>query len=158
MSNQLSELIYENKENYLNFENNSEDKTPSFLNISNEISTSSIESKSDEIYKHYFFLCKFCETIPLLDISKNGKISYKCKCENEYKDLSIEEIYKNLFYSEDFESENEKIKCFFFMGINILIIVRNATIIFVLNALKIAKNIEMNWLCLESMIIILLKK
>ena len=113
MSNQLSELIYENKENYLNFENNSEDKTPSFLNISNEISTSSIESKSDEIYKHYFFLCKFCEKIPLLDISKNGKISYKCKCENEYKDLSIEEIYNNLFYSEDFESENEKLKCFF---------------------------------------------
>ena len=107
MSNQLSELLNENDENNLN------SQTPCFLNNSNKISNSFMESKSDELYKNYFFLCKYCERFLTLNINEKGKISYICKCEYEYKDLPIEEIYEHLFYSKDFELENEKLKCYF---------------------------------------------
>ena len=105
MSNPLSELLIESDENNLNLQ------APN-LNNSNKISNSFIDTKCDELYQHYFFLCKYCERFLTLNITEKGKISYICRCECKYKDLSIEEIYEHLFFSKDIESEKEMLKCY----------------------------------------------
>ena len=117
MSNNLpTKLVYENTENNINNEDNGLNKTPSFINISNESSNPVMEPKSVEFYKYYSFFCIECEIVPdELNISTKGKISYICnkgtEDEKEHKDLSIKEIYNNLYYSKDIDSKNKKLKC-----------------------------------------------
>ena len=109
MSNSL--MINEYDENNMFNEDDNLNQTPSYINNSYLCSNPSMELNTDEFYKHYIYLCKFCEGVPDLNISKKGKISYTCKCEKKYKDLSIKKFYENLFYSKDIYSENDKLKC-----------------------------------------------
>ena len=109
MSNSL--MINEYDENNMFNEDDNLNQTPSYINNSYFCSNPSMELNTDEFYKHYIYLCKFCEAVPDLNISKKGKISYTCKCEKKYKDLSIKKFYENLFYSKDIYSENDKLKC-----------------------------------------------
>ena len=109
MSNNLpTKLVYENTENNINNEDNGLNKTPSFINISNESSNPVMEPKSVEFYKYYSFFCIECEIVPdELNISTKGKISYICnkgtEDEKEHKDLSIKEIDNNLYDAKDID-------------------------------------------------------
>ena len=117
-NNPSSKLIYENNENYIDNEDNKLNQTPSYMNFSNEFSNPLIEPKIFEFYEYYSFFCKKCERVPdEFNISTKGKISYICgkgeENEKVHKDLTIKELYDNLFYSKDIDSRNEKLKCFF---------------------------------------------
>jgi len=111
MSQKSSELIYENNADSLNDGDNDLNYSKNFLNDSNF--KPSIEININELDK-YFFLCNFCQNrVPILDISKKGKINYKCECGIKYKDLTIKKFFlEHLFISTDFDSGIEKLKCY----------------------------------------------
>ena len=111
MSNRLSELIYEDFQNSFDKEDSRLNQTPSFFKNFYQSSNPPFNSKIDEFHNRYSFLCITCGGVPELNISEKGKINYSCECEEEYKDLSIKEIYKHLFCSNDTDSRNKKLIC-----------------------------------------------
>ena len=106
MKNQSSKVIYEENENNLNIEDNNLNQTPSYLNILNNSNNSlnpSMELNIDKLDK-YLVLCNFCQNrVYTLNLSTKGKISYKCECGEEHKNLSIKTFFsKHLFLSKNF--------------------------------------------------------
>ena len=83
MTNSL--MVNEDDENNMFNEDDNLNLTPRYINNSNLSSNPSMELNIDEFYKHYIYLC---ERVPVVNISKKGKISYICKYEKEYKGLS----------------------------------------------------------------------
>ena len=113
MKNQSSKVIYEDNENNLNIEDNNLNQTPSYLNNSNKSLNPSMELNIDKLDK-YLVLCNSCQNRAyILNMSKKGKISYKCECGKEYKNLSLKKFFsEHLFLSKNFYLECEKLKCY----------------------------------------------
>ena len=102
MSNSLIELeLFENINNSLYL---SQDEI-NFSNIS-KISKS-------KFAEHYHFLCKKCNTIPIIRFNQKNKIKYICECKDSPRELLIKNIYDFLFYSDNIDIENEKLNCYF---------------------------------------------
>ena len=64
-----------------------------------------------ELTKHYLFLCKFCDEVPVIKFIKRNKIKYICKCKLSPKELLIKEIFNYLYHSDEEIMDTSKLKC-----------------------------------------------
>ena len=104
----LMELMYL-EEYYENDKINHSLNSKIYPLVNPEFSTSKI-SKSD-FAKHYQFLCKECGDVPIIKIFKRNIIKYICKCEESPRELTFQDIYKYILYSEEIDFYTYKLKC-----------------------------------------------
>ena len=81
----LNSKIYSEDENLENL--------PSFNSLS-------IISEFSDI-KYHHFLCKKCNSTPIVFFIKKGKIKIQCKCQKDPEKLLANKIFDQLFNSED---------------------------------------------------------
>ena len=102
--------LYSEKEIFLTLFDylNNNHKIPEHDIFNNSLdSISSISQIKTNPNENFHFLCKNCNTIPILDFYSNYKINYSCKCKQEQ--ISIQKIFEFLYYSE--ENDNKNLKC-----------------------------------------------
>ena len=57
-------------------------QTPPFMREYLNSSNLSTSTGSDEFFKHYYYLCKICRTVPIINFSSIGKIEFFCNVKN----------------------------------------------------------------------------
>lgn len=100
--------LYSEKEPFLSLFDyiNNNHEIPDIFNNSLD-SISSILPNKDNPNDNFHFLCKNCNSIPILNFYSNYNLKYICKCKQEI--ISIKKIFEFLYYSE--ENDNKNLKC-----------------------------------------------
>ena len=85
---------------YNNAHNNHNDSLK-FYKDPLDISSISLISKS-KFAEHFYFLCKKCESVPILEFTNNKKLRFLCKCKESPRILSIKNIFHLLYITQNY--------------------------------------------------------